>query len=98
MVFAAVSVGRGKLLEDPLPLTGIALADSGTVDDHAVGVDGYLGGLTCHIEVTNHLAARRRHFSRIPTPFLVRLEHVQRFVEPDCVEVNRVLERGIDGA
>ena len=45
MVFAAVSVCRGKLLEYALPLAGIALADSGTVDDYAVGVDGYFGRL-----------------------------------------------------
>ena len=65
-----MSVGRRKLLEDPFPLAGIALAVSGAVDDYSVGVDGYLSGLARDIEVTDHLSTWRGHFSGMIAPVL----------------------------
>ena len=98
MVFGGASVCRGKLLEDALPLVGVTLADSGTVDDYAVGVDGHLGRLARHFKVTDHRTARRSHFSRMAVCALGGREGIQRLIERDSVEVNLILERGIDGA
>ena len=92
------SVGRRKLLEDPFPLAGIALAVSGAVDDNSVGVDCYLGGLAGDIEVTDHLSTWRRHFSGMIAARLGCRKDVQPLIERDGVEVNLILESGIDGA
>ena len=98
MGFDGASVGGRKLLQDPFPLTGIALAVSGAVDDYAICVYGDLGGLAGDIEVTDHLGTWRGHFSGMSATCLGCRKDVQTLIESDGVEVNLVFERGIDGA